>query len=34
MKVSSIYKYVLAIAIFALAVFISGCHASGSIGGG
>jgi hypothetical protein len=26
MKVNSIYTYVLAIAIFALAAFISGCH--------
>ena len=34
MKVNSIYKYVLAIALFAVAVFMNGCHASGSIGGG
>jgi hypothetical protein len=26
MKVNSIYNYVLAIALFALAAFISGCH--------
>jgi len=26
MKVHSIYKYVLAIALFALAAFMSGCH--------
>jgi hypothetical protein len=26
MRITSIYKYVLAIAIVALAVFISGCH--------
>jgi hypothetical protein len=26
MKVNSIYKYVLAIALFALAAFVNGCH--------
>jgi hypothetical protein len=26
MKVNSIYKYALAIALFALAVFMTGCH--------
>lgn len=26
MRINSIYKYVLAIAIVALAVFMSGCH--------
>ena len=26
MKINSIYTYALVIAIFALAVFISGCH--------
>jgi hypothetical protein len=26
MKLNSIYKYVLAIAIFALVVFMTGCH--------
>jgi len=26
MKVNSIYKYVLVITIFALAVFMTGCH--------
>lgn len=26
MKLNSIYKYVLAVALFALSVFMSGCH--------
>jgi len=26
MKLNSIYKYVLAIALFALAAFMNGCH--------
>jgi hypothetical protein len=26
MKMNSIYKYVIAITLFALAAFISGCH--------
>ena len=26
MKVSSFYKYVLAIALFAMAAFMNGCH--------